>query len=129
MSSRPSTHTRQQTDIAVAACSRRSVKVRHTAISSHLAADDLCSGKSSVLEGLTDLPFPRDSGLCTRFATHITFRRNASTRVSVSILPTANAHPDHAEKLKKYQRNLENLDQSTFAEILGQVSQIRPLQR
>lgn len=27
------------------------------------------SGKSSVLEGLTGLPFPRDSGLCTRFAT------------------------------------------------------------
>ena len=36
---------------------------------------DQSSGKSSVLEGLTNLPFPRDSGLCTRFATQITFRR------------------------------------------------------
>ncbi|KAJ5164199.1 uncharacterized protein N7500_006029 [Penicillium coprophilum] len=36
---------------------------------------DQFSGKSSVLEGLTKLPFPRDSGLCTRFATHIIFRR------------------------------------------------------
>ena len=82
-----------------------------------------------MLEGLTDLPFPRDSGLCTIFATHITFRRNATTGVSVSVLPTANAHPDHADKLRKYQRNLESLDQPTFAEILGQVSLARRLQR
>ena len=79
-----------------------------------------------MLEGLTDLPFPRDSGLCTRFATHITFRRTATTEVSVSILPTANAHPDHAEKLKKYQKNLETLDQATFANILGEVGLIGP---
>lgn len=98
-------------------------------ISSYAAANDLYSGKSSVLEGLTDLPFPRDSGLCTRFATHITFRRNASAGVSVSILPTANSQPKHAEKLRKYQRNLETLDQTTFAEILGQVSLTRPSQR
>jgi GTPase SAR1 family protein len=33
------------------------------------------SGKSSGLEGLNKLKFPRDSGLCTRFATQIIFRR------------------------------------------------------
>lgn len=74
-----------------------------------------------MLEGLTDLPFPRDSGLCTRFATHITFRRTPIKSVSVSILPTANAHPDHAEKLKQYNRRLDDLDQSVFAKILGEV--------
>jgi hypothetical protein len=36
---------------------------------------DQSSGKSSVLEGLTDLSFPQDSGLCTRFAT-LTFQRS-----------------------------------------------------
>ena len=89
------------------------------------ATDDSISGKSSVLEGLTDLPFPRDSGLCTRFATHITFRRSAMTAVSVSILPTANAHPDHAEKLKQYKVQLDGLDQSTFTKILGEVCLVR----
>ena len=83
------------------------------------------SGKSSVLEGLTDLPFPRDSALCSRFATRITFRRNAIAAVSVSILPTANADPEHADKLKKYQKVLENLDQQLFAEILREVSHFR----
>ena len=77
-----------------------------------------------MLEGLTDLPFPRDSGLCTRFATHITIRRTAVTAVSVSILAAANADQEHSEKVRKYRRNLENLDQPTFTEILGQVSLI-----
>lgn len=90
------------------------------------AANDPYSGKSSVLEGLTDLPFPRDSGLCTRFATHITFRRTPVTTVSVSILPTANAHPDHATKLKEYKKSLEALDQQVFADILREVSIVEP---
>lgn len=37
---------------------------------------DQSSGKSSVLEGLTKLKFPRSAGLCTRFATQIIFRRD-----------------------------------------------------
>ena len=44
----------------------------------------------------------------------------------MSILPTANAHPNRAEKLKKYQRNLKDLDQPAFAEILGEVSSTKP---
>ncbi|KAJ5291465.1 hypothetical protein N7478_000716 [Penicillium angulare] len=39
---------------------------------------DQSSGKSSILEGLTKLKFPRNSGLCTRFATQILFRRDPS---------------------------------------------------
>ncbi|KAM0801078.1 dynamin GTPase [Usnea florida] len=92
-----------------------------------LVVGDQSSGKSSVLEGLTDLPFPRDSGLCTRFATHITFRRTSTAEVSVSILPTANAHPDRVEKLKKYERNLKDLNQPAFAEILGEVHKLMGL--
>lgn len=37
---------------------------------------DQSSGKSSVLEGSTNLPFPRDSGPCTRFPTQIVFTRS-----------------------------------------------------
>lgn len=42
---------------------------------------DQSSGKSSVLEGLTKLKFPRDSGLCTRFATQIIFRRDPNLKM------------------------------------------------
>jgi len=52
---------------------------------------DQSSGKSSVLEGLTKLKFPRNSGLCTRFATQIIFRRTpnlATRKVTGSIIST-----------------------------------------
>ncbi|KAF3015151.1 hypothetical protein E8E15_003066 [Penicillium rubens] len=42
-----------------------------------VVGDQSC-GKSSVLEALTKINFPRDSGLCTRFATHIIFRRDTN---------------------------------------------------
>jgi hypothetical protein len=32
---------------------------------------DQSSGKSSVLEALTEIPFPRKENLCTRFATEV----------------------------------------------------------
>ncbi|KAK2789402.1 hypothetical protein FQN52_006266 [Onygenales sp. PD_12] len=63
---------------------------------------DQSSGKSSVLEGLTKLPFPRDSSLCTRFATKITFRRAIETNISVSIIPTADASVEHASKIRAW---------------------------
>ncbi|PLB49900.1 vacuolar sorting protein VPS1, dynamin [Aspergillus steynii IBT 23096] len=66
---------------------------------------DQSSGKSSVLEGLTKLPFPRDSGLCTRFATQIIFRRSKvqkGRRITASIIPGPNASPEQAEKLREF---------------------------
>ena len=45
------------------------VVVEYVALPQLVVVGDQSSGKSSVLEGLTKLPFPRDSGLCTRFAT------------------------------------------------------------
>ncbi|KAI5196864.1 dynamin GTPase [Aureobasidium subglaciale] len=60
---------------------------------------DQSSGKSSVLEGITKLPFPRDSGLCTRFATQITFRRAQAISTTITIIPHKGATPAYAEKL------------------------------
>jgi hypothetical protein len=37
-----------------------------------VVSGDQSTGKSSVLEGITGVPFPRQDGLCTRFATEIT---------------------------------------------------------
>lgn len=47
---------------------------------------DQSSGKSSVLEGLTGIPFPRDSGLCTRFPTQIVFKRSKDKSVDIGII-------------------------------------------
>ncbi|KAF9926654.1 hypothetical protein FBU30_003798 [Linnemannia zychae] len=40
-------------------------------------------GKSSVLEALTKLSFPRDKGMCTRFAILVNLRRNISLQDNV----------------------------------------------
>jgi hypothetical protein len=39
---------------------------------------DQSAGNSSVLEALTEIPFPRNDNLCTRFATEIILRRSAT---------------------------------------------------
>lgn len=89
---------------------------------------DQSSGKSSVLEGLTGLPYPRDNKLCTRFATQITFRRAPATRFTVSVIPAINAQPGYAEKLRKWKKDdLKLFDSQTFASILREVYQLMEL--
>lgn len=83
---------------------------------------DQSSGKSSVLEGLTNLPFPRDSGLCTRFATQITFRRAQETNISVSIIPSKDASQEHMAITQAWVKNdLKALDARTFSGIMVEV--------
>src|ERR1700761_5049102 len=87
-----------------------------------VAVGNQSSGKSSVLEGLTGLPLPRDSGLCTRFATQITFRRAQIASISVSIIPGINSSEDHAEKVKSWSKsNLKALEPKVFAEVMTEV--------
>ena len=45
------------------------------------------AGKSSVLEALTEILFPRQDNLCTRFATEITLRRGPTDNLTLAIIP------------------------------------------
>ena len=83
------------------------------------------SGKSSVLEGLTELPFPRDSGLCTRFATQITFRRSSERRFAASIIPAKDSPSEHQEKMRAWgKREMQSLDALAFADIMSEVGSL-----
>lgn len=85
------------------------------------------SGKSSVLEGLTGLPFPRDSGLCTRFATQITFRRSNSSSIAVSIIPAKDSSEDHQCNMKAWgKRSLESFNVDSMAAIMQEVRSQTP---
>lgn len=87
---------------------------------------DQSSGKSSVLEGVTRLPFPRDSGLCTRFATQITFRRTRNQNVSISIIPDTNASEEHAAAVASWKKtDLRELDPKLFADVMREVHHAR----
>jgi GTPase SAR1 family protein len=48
---------------------------------------DQSAGKSSVMEALTEIPFPRNDSLCTRFATEVTLRRGPLDQLTLSIIP------------------------------------------
>jgi GTP-binding protein EngB required for normal cell division len=58
---------------------------------------DQSTGKSSVLNALTDIPFPRDSVKCTRFATQIRLRRSDKVETSIRIIPYG-AQPDEEKQ-------------------------------
>jgi hypothetical protein len=88
---------------------------------------DQSSGKSSVLEGLTNLKFPRDSGLCTRFATQIIFRRDRklkTRKISGSIISTT--HGDEKGNSSWSISDIETLNDSEFEKMMGEVSFILP---
>jgi len=87
-----------------------------------VAVGDQSSGKSSVLEAITSIPFPRASIACTRFATQIRLRRDPSltnTVTKVSILP-------HKPKDRaKYESFSHTVDSGTdFTEIFQRASDL-----
>jgi GTPase SAR1 family protein len=52
-----------------------------------IVVGDQSSGKSSVLEAITGVPFPRNSGMCTKFPTQINLRKAAQPSFAVSLVP------------------------------------------
>ena len=55
-----------------------------------------------MLESLTNIPFPRNLELCTRYATQITSRRDPDPRVEVTIIPGPHASNAHKKHLRGY---------------------------
>lgn len=51
---------------------------------------DQSSGKSSVLESISGIKFPRSTGLCTRFATQIVMRKSYKNEFSAKIISLNN---------------------------------------
>ena len=94
----------------------------HVYLPQIVVVGDQSSGKSSILEELIRMALPRDSGLCTRFATQIMFRRSIEERISVSIIPDRNATAEHQNQVEAWARSdVKSLDSDTFADIMRDV--------
>jgi GTPase SAR1 family protein len=76
-----------------------------------VVSGDQSAGKSSVLEGLTGLPFPRQDGLCTRFATEILLHHDGSeeTKIEASLIPGSGRDQESSQALTAYSRTLRSL--------------------
>jgi hypothetical protein len=63
---------------------------------------DQSTGKSSVLQAVTEIPFPVNDLMCTRFATEIVLQRTSSdqkTTVKFEIIPASNESADRKQAL------------------------------
>lgn len=102
-------------------------KLRRTGLNGHIelpqlvVCGDQSSGKSSVLEALTEIPFPRKAGLCTRFATEIVLRRQATSSVSIKINPHKGRDEAEKEKLSAFKKTIAHL--SELSDIMDAATQ------
>ena len=73
---------------------------------------DQSAGKSSVLEGLTGLPFPRQDGVCTKFATEIILQHSiGEQKITATILPSPSRSDKSKTTLRSYRRQLKCFDE------------------
>ncbi|KAK1996184.1 vacuolar sorting protein VPS1 [Colletotrichum falcatum] len=85
---------------------------------------DQSAGKSSVLEGITGVPFPRKEGLCTRFPTEIVLRHsNEPLRTKAFIRPHSGRSAEVAQTLHNYEREMKE-DLSDLPVVIEEVSKL-----
>ncbi|KAI9764203.1 MAG: hypothetical protein M1840_008593 [Geoglossum simile] len=75
-----------------------------------IVCGDQSSGKSSVLEAISGVSFPRKDNLCTRFATEVILRKSRTSTTSVSIVPSRDRPELELQKLNSFTEKLNNLD-------------------
>ncbi|RKF73097.1 Interferon-induced GTP-binding protein Mx [Golovinomyces cichoracearum] len=72
---------------------------------------DQSSGKSSVLEALTEIPFPRSDNLCTRYATEIILRRAEKSSLIIKIIPDSHRPHNEQEMLKNFEESITDFNE------------------
>ena len=75
-----------------------------------IVCGDQSSGKSSVLEAISGIPFPTKDNLCTRFATEVVLRHANDSSVSVAIVPGQIRSIEDQERLLAFRHTLITLE-------------------
>ncbi|KAK8116344.1 hypothetical protein PG984_012846 [Apiospora sp. TS-2023a] len=72
---------------------------------------DQSAGKSSLLEALTEIPFPRNDNLCTRFATEIILRRALVESLMIKVIPDPKRPASEQESVKAFKASITSFDE------------------
>lgn len=83
---------------------------------------DQSSGKSSVLEAITQIPFPRASVACTRYATQIRLRRDPALKGTVTKVSIIPYRPKDKVKYESFAHTVD--DGSDFTEIFQRATEL-----
>jgi GTPase SAR1 family protein len=75
---------------------------------------DQSAGKSSVLEALTEIPFPRNDNLCTRFATEIILRRGQTNSLAVKVIADPERSAQEQQRIGAFNESITD-----FADLPG----------
>ncbi|KAF5493180.1 Interferon-induced GTP-binding protein Mx1 [Colletotrichum fructicola] len=75
---------------------------------------DQSAGKSSVLEALTEIPFPRNDNLCTRFATEISLRRELTESITVRVIPDPDRSQEDQKRIKDFSESITDFKDLPF---------------
>ena len=74
-----------------------------------IVCGDQSSGKSSVLEAISGIPFPIKDTAETRFATEVILRRSSDKVVTISIVPSIDRSAEEQERLATLEKPLTNM--------------------
>lgn len=84
----------------------------HIPLPQLVVCGDQSAGKSSVLEGISGIPFPRQDGLCTRFATEIILRHEPrEVRTTATIIPHSSRSEEERSRLIAYHHDLHDFEE------------------
>jgi GTPase SAR1 family protein len=72
---------------------------------------DQSAGKSSVLEALTEIPFPRNDELCTRFATEIIMRRSTVDSLTIKVIPDNERPSAERDSIQAFAETITDFDE------------------
>jgi len=75
---------------------------------------DQSAGKSSVLEALTEISFPRNDNLCTRFATEIILRRATSDVITIKVISDNERLPEERASIESFKEFISNFEELSF---------------
>lgn len=104
-------------------------RLRENGISEHIplpqlvVCGDQSAGKSSVLEAITGIPFPRRDGVCTRFATEIILRHSTEPyQITATLLPHISRDEKSKIRLRQYKKRLDSFER--LPEVIVEVEEV-----
>ena len=76
-----------------------------------IVVGDQNTGKSSVMEAISRIPFPIQEGVCTRFPIQLELRRKPEVKFEVTITPGESRKDEEKAALREFHHNVQALSQ------------------